>query len=264
MSRMHRRWSAAGLRLLIQKHTSFLMSRNVQRMISNRNETLLMKNTQPMSKNVQGTISNGIEALLIQKHTSCKQKHTGDDQGQEWDSVDAETHQLFDEQECAGDNWWQEWDSFNTETYHLWAGMRRGWSVTRMRNCWYRNTPSFWWAGMCKGWSVMEWGSVGEEMHPLWARMQGWSVTGLRLCWYRNTLSVNEQGDDQWQEWDSFDTKTYHLWAGMSRGWSVTGIIMVGCRTGASRRYYHRTRSLSSRGGRVSRISRGLKGGQVV
>ena len=52
-------------------------------MISNRNETLLMKNTQPMSKNVQGTISNGIEALSIQKRTSCKQKHTGDDQGQE-------------------------------------------------------------------------------------------------------------------------------------------------------------------------------------
>ena len=52
-------------------------------MISDRNETLLMKNTQPMSKNTQGMISDRTEAQLIQKRTSCKQKHTGDDQGQE-------------------------------------------------------------------------------------------------------------------------------------------------------------------------------------
>ena len=36
---------------------------------------------------------------------------------------------------------------------------------------------------------------------------------------------------------------------------------MVGCRTGASRRYYHRTRGLSSRGGRGNRYIEEIEGG---
>ena len=58
------------------------MSRNEKGMVSDKNEKLLIQKHTIflMSRNVQGVISNRNEALLVKKHTPYEQECTGDDQ----------------------------------------------------------------------------------------------------------------------------------------------------------------------------------------
>ena len=78
---VHRGQLAMGMRLG-QCRNALSVSTNAHGTISNENEALSTQkyNAPTVNRNVQGTISDGNKTLLMQKHTSCEQKHAGDNQ----------------------------------------------------------------------------------------------------------------------------------------------------------------------------------------